>query len=112
MFLAFLVEDPVRDTVVKALASYTGIAALVVALVGGLKLMFKEKIDGKEPLLALGLTFVIGAVAKLVLPAIYGENRLDSWALHTIVLLVVAVVAKGLHDGPLSALKGKEKSDE
>lgn len=106
--LMLIGDDPVRDAVLKALASYTGIAALVVALVGGLKLMFKEKINGKEPLFALGLTFLVGIAAKLALPEVYGANRVDSWALHLIVLLVVAVVAKGLHDGPLNAFKGKE----
>jgi hypothetical protein len=106
-----LQPDPVRDAVLLALASYGGIAGLVVILVSGLKKFWKSKIEGREPMVAVALTYVLGCAAKAILP-VYGGNNPKSWALHLIVLLVVAVGAKGIHDGVLNAFIKKEKKGE
>lgn len=100
-------DDPIRAAVLKAIGSYAGIAGLVVALVGGLKLMMHDRIKGKEPLLALGATYIVGILAKLALPAVYGPHTIESWALHVLALLVVVVGVKGLHDGVVNALRKK-----
>lgn len=100
--------DPVREAVLKSLASYMGIAGLVVALVGGIKAMWKTWTAGKEPMLALLLTYLTGAVAKLALPAVYPGKDVVSWTLHLFVLLVVATGANVVHDKVVNAMKGKD----
>jgi hypothetical protein len=100
-----VIEDPVREAVVKALASYTGLAGLVVALVAGIKHLWPTWVDKKEPVIALFLTYLLGIVAKLSLPSVYGGNDFGSWALHLVVLLVVAVGAKQLHDSVINAFR-------
>jgi len=105
---ASMQPDPVRDAVLIALASYGGVAGLVVLLVSGIKKMWKAWIDGKEPVVALVLTYVLGGAAKFVLPGVYGGNDVKSWVLHLIVLLIVAVGAKGIHDGVINAFAKKE----
>jgi len=102
--------DPVRDAVLLALASYGGIAGLVVLLVSGLKAVLKAKVDGKEPVMSVILTYVLGCSAKFGLPGVYGGNDLKSWSLHLVILLVVAVGAKGIHDGVLNAFIKKEEA--
>lgn len=97
MLLA-LVDDPVRDAVVKALASYVGIAGLVVFLVQGIKHLWPAWTADKEPMIALILTYALGITAKLSMSSIYGGNEASLWALHMVVLLVVAIGAKQLHD--------------
>ena len=110
--LLTLADDPVRLTLMKALASYAGIAALVVALVGGLKKFWKTAVDGKEPFLALGLTFVLGVTAKLCLADVYGPNTVDGWAFHAVALFVVAILGKGIHDAVWNPLVGKSEEDK
>lgn len=108
MLLLMLTDDAVRDSVLKALTSYGGIAVLVVALVGGLKILWREWIDGKEPAVAAISTLLLGIAAKICLPDVYGSGTLQSWTLHVIVLIFVAVGAKGIHDGVLPLFKKPE----
>ncbi|MGH9389547.1 MAG: hypothetical protein ACRD1Z_08020, partial [Vicinamibacteria bacterium] len=98
---------PVKDFVLKFLASYAGIVAGVAFLVSGLKWSFKKIVEGREPLWAIGLTFVVGIVAKAVMPGVYGENSFSSWMLHLVVLLFVAIGAQTFHDKMLNPLMGK-----
>ena len=110
MFLALIEEvkaDPVKDFVLKFLASYAGIVAGVAFLVSGLKWSFKKIVEGREPLWAIGLTFIIVIVAKFVMPGIYGANSLSSWGLHLVILLFVAIGAQHFHDKIMNPLMGK-----
>lgn len=75
--------------------SYAGIVAAVIALVGGLKKMFKSWVDGKEPHLGLGLTMIIGIAAKLT---VAGSFVGVSWVNHVVALLIAAAGAKLGHD--------------
>lgn len=101
-------EDATREMVKRLLASYGGLSILVVGVLSGMKSMWDKWVPGKEPALAVILTFVFGIAAKLLMPAVYGENTLGAWGLHGIILLLVAVGAKGIHDGVINAFK-KEK---
>jgi len=109
---ALLVADPLLEAVKTAIASYAGLAALVVALVGALKTAFPAWTRGKEPFLGLVLTYVTGIAAKLAMPAIYGPHTVESWSLHALCLLVVAVGAKGIHDGVVNALRRLKDEDD
>lgn len=108
--MAIMNVDPVRDAILQALASYGGIALLVVALVAGAKRLWKTWVDGKEPALGVVFTYTLGVVAKIVLPDVYGGADARSWSLHLVVLLFVAIGAKGVHDGVINAFtKGDPK---
>lgn len=111
--LALIGDDVIRDAVVKALASYTGLAGLVVVLVEGVKRLWPAWADAKEPMIAFFLTYLLGIAAKLSMPSIYGGNDLGSWGLHLVVLLVVAIGAKNLHDGLINPLlRGKDVAEK
>ena len=101
-------DDAVRDSVLKALTSYGGIAVLVAALVSGIKTLWKNWVDGKEPAVAAIVTILLGVAAKICLPDVYGVNSLQSWTLHLIILIFVAVGAKGVHDALFNAFKKVE----
>jgi len=95
--------DPVKELVLRFLLSYGGIAGGVSFLVEGLKAMFKDRISGREPVLVILLAFALGSAAKALLP-VYGPNTLNSWGLHELILIFVAVGAAAFHDGFLSVL--------
>jgi hypothetical protein len=95
--------DPIRDAILQALASYGGIALLVVALVAGAKRLWKTWVDGKEPALGVIFTYALGVIAKIALPEVYGGTDAKAWSLHLVVLLFVAIGAKGVHDGVINA---------
>jgi len=105
MMLLAVADDAVRDSILKSLASYGGIAFLVVALVGGLKTLWRTWADGKEPQIAAIATLLLGTAAKICLPEVYGPHTLQAWTLHLIVLIFVAVGAKGVHDAVLPLFK-------
>jgi hypothetical protein len=96
-------NDPVKELILRFLLSYGGIAGGVSFLVEGLKTMFKEKISGREPVIVILLAFVLGSAAK-ALTTVYGPNTLDSWGLHELILVFVAVGAAAFHDKFLSVL--------
>lgn len=97
--------DPAADQFKALLASYAGLTIAVTVVVSSLKAMWKTWIEGKEPAVAVILTYVLGIVAKIALPAVYGTNTVGSWALHSVLLLLVAGGAKLTHDGVLNAFK-------
>lgn len=110
--LAALVQDPksdpVKDAVLGFLASYGGLAMGVTFLISGLKALWKTFIKGKEPVVCIALSYIVGTVAKLVTP-VYGPDTFKSWALHLLILAFVAVGAGAFHDGFVNAITGKKK---
>ena len=107
--MALAAGDPMRDIVVQMLASYGGLSVAVALLVGGIKRLWPVWIDKKEAAIAVLATFVLGTLAKVALPVVYGLHTLESWGLHCICLLFVAVGAKGLHDGVVNPFTKTEK---
>jgi len=103
------VEDPVRETVLKFLASYGGLAVLVTFLVSGMKALWRPWVEKKEGHLTIALSFPIGIVAKLATD-FYGPGNFASWALHIFILAFVAVGSAAFHDKFLNALQGKNTS--
>jgi hypothetical protein len=104
--LADVQSDPVKELVMKFLLSYGGIAGGVSFLVEGLKGMFKNFVSGRENVLVIVFTFVLGSAAKLLMPGIYGANTASAWGLHELILIFVAVGAAAFHDKFLSVLTG------
>lgn len=98
--------DPVKELVLRFLLSYGGIAGGVSFLVEGLKMIFKGKIDGREPVLVIVFSFLLGSAAKLLMPNVYGTNTMSAWGLHELILVFVAVGAAAFHDKFLSVLTG------
>lgn len=96
-------NDPVKELVLRFLLSYGGIAGGVSFLVEGLKAMFKDRISGREPVIVILLAFILGSAAKALVP-VYGPNTLNSWGLHELILVFVAVGAAAFHDKFLSVL--------
>lgn len=96
-------SDPIKELVLRFLLSYGGLAGGVSFLVEGFKMMAKDRISGKEPILVIVLTFVLGSAAKALVPA-YGPNTMNSWGLHELILVFVAVGAAAFHDKFLSVL--------
>lgn len=96
--------DPVKELVLKFLLSYGGIAGGVSFLTEGLKALFKKFVDGREPILVIVLTFVMGSVAKFLSPDVFGPNTVNAWGLHELILVFVAVGAATFHDKFLSVL--------
>lgn len=106
--------DPVKEIVLRFLLSYGGIATGVSFLVEGLKGLFKSKVDGKEPIIVIALSFIIGLAAKGLVPDVYGPNTPKAWALHGLILIFVAIGAAAFHDKFLSVLTSflpKKSSD-
>lgn len=90
--------------------SYTGIVLLVVAVVGGLKKMFKTWVSGKEPHLGLAITFLVGIVAKLTITGAFAKV---DWVNHSVALLIAAAGAKLGHDYFINQIiAGKPSPDE
>ncbi|MGE5664696.1 MAG: hypothetical protein ACM31I_10235 [Deltaproteobacteria bacterium] len=90
--------------------TYTGIAAIVIALIGGAKKMFKTWVDGKEPHLGLAITMILGIVAKL---AVAGAFDKVNWVNHVVALLITAAGAKIGHDYFVNQIiAGKPSPDE
>jgi len=108
--LSFVLEDkadPIKELVLQFLASYLGIVAGVAFLVSGFKWAMKKLVEGREPFWAIGLTFVLGTLAKLTMPGVYGANTVQAWGLHEVILLFAAVGAQQFHDKIMNPLMGK-----
>lgn len=103
-FLTDEKTDPVKELVLKFLLSYAGIAAGVSFLTEGLKGMFKSFVDGREPIIVIILTFVMGSAAKLLSPDVFGPKTATGWGLHELILVFVAVGSAAFHDKFLSVL--------
>lgn len=96
--------DPVKELVLRFLLSYGGIAGGVSFLVEGLKVLFKNRVSEREPILVIVLAFVLGSAAKALLPGVYGPNTANAWGLHELILVFVSVGAAAFHDKFLSVL--------
>lgn len=84
--------DMDMNTTEKALASLTGISAIVLAVVGGLKALFSEWVKGKEPVLALVAAYALTLAAKL-------SGILDAgWVTVSYAPILIAVAAQLGHD--------------
>lgn len=87
------------------LVTYPGLMAAVVAIVGGLKKLFPAWIDGKEPIMGLALSYVLGISTKLFIPLAFAKVH---WIVFLVSLLFVAVGAKLGHDHLLNeVIKGQ-----
>lgn len=100
-------EDPARDAVLKFLGSYGGLAIGVAVLISGLKSLWPDWVKGKEPKLGVLLTILLGVAAKIVVPAVYGPHTIQSWTLHAVVLVFVAIGAGAFHDYVINAVVKK-----
>lgn len=87
------------------LKSYGGIMLLVTGLIGFIKSMWRAWVDGKEPIIALGLTIAMGVAAKLL-----GNFQNVDWVGHSIALLLSAGGAGLFHDKISSPIIGAAKS--
>lgn len=94
-------------------ATYFGLSAAVVGVMGALKKLFPSWIEGKEAHLGLALSYVIGVSTKLFMPGAYEKVH---WIPFLLSLLLVAVGAKIGHDHLLNeVIKGQspdKKLDE
>jgi len=90
------------------LVTYPGLMAAVVAIIGALKKLFPTWIDGKEPVLGLVSSYVLGISTKLFMPGAYMKVH---WIVFLVSLLVVAAGAKWGHDVLLNQIiKNKSSS--
>lgn len=97
-------NDPVKELVLKFLLSYGGLVGGVSFLLEGLKMLFKNFVSGREPILVIVLSFFLGASAKLLMVDVYGPNTRTAWGLHLLILVFVAVGAAAFHDKFLAVL--------
>lgn len=91
------------------LVTYPGLAAAVVAVVGALKKFFPAWLEGKEPHLALALSYVLGIAAKLTIPGAFKDVH---WVVYLVSLLVVAAGAKFGHDFIVNQIIKKPEGGE
>lgn len=78
-----------------SLVTYAGLAALTMLLISSLKHMWKKKIKGKEPIIALAAPLLIGAIVKV---SGLGFQEV-SWVAHiTTLLLADGIGSQMLHD--------------
>jgi hypothetical protein len=108
--LAAVVADAAKDDAIKTLvlgflASFLGIATGCAFLFEGVKMVLPKLVTGRENLLVLLLTLVLGAAAKWLMPSIYGATDKKSWALHMISLVFVAIIGMMFHDKLMDAVK-------
>jgi len=78
--------------------TYAGIAAAVWGAVGFLKGLWKEKLNGKEPLVAMGLAVIIGIAAKLLGAFDGPKTGAESWIGHLVALIGAGIGSGLLHD--------------
>jgi len=111
MLLMPFMEDAKKDVILEMvmtfLASYVGLAGGVSLLIELLKMLWKDWVKPKAPALCIVFTFGLGAVAKALMPEVYGANTLKSWTLHAVILIFVAALAAVFHDRLWNVVKGK-----
>lgn len=91
------------------LVTYPGLSLAVVAVIGALKKLFPNWINGKEPVLGLISSYVLGISTKLFMPGAYEKVH---WIVFLISLLVVAAGAKWGHDVLLNQVIKNKVTDE
>lgn len=90
------------------LASFAGLAFVIPMLVGVLKKLFSKWIAGREPMLCVVLTYLIGVTAKRTVPGAFGGV---GWLTLLVSLLIVAGLAAQVHDFAINKVfKGKDDS--
>lgn len=82
------------------LLSFGGLSMVVPMIVGGVKKLWKNWIDGKEPVIALALTYVLGISAKLAAPdlAFGGQKGGMGWLVILVGLFFSWLGALSVHD--------------
>jgi hypothetical protein len=91
------------------LASFAGLAVVIPMLVGVIKGLFKQWITGREPMLCVALTFLVGIVAKQTIPGAFGGV---GWLTLLISLLIVAGLAAQVHDFAVNkVMRGRDGSE-
>jgi hypothetical protein len=91
------------------LFSLGGLAIVVPMIVGGLKKLWTSWIDGKEPLIAFIVTYVLGFAAKFTAKAVAFQGL--SWLGLVVGLFFVALAATQIHDTVINKIiKGKDDS--
>jgi len=83
------------------LGTYVGLSAAVIGAIGGLKKLFPTWINGKEPVLGLVFSYVLGIATKLFIPGAYKDVN---WVIFLLSLLVVVAGAKFGHDHLLNTV--------
>lgn len=87
-------------------ASFGGLILIVPMVVGALKKLFPSWIVGKEPMVAVVVTYVVGVAAKLTIPGAFGGV---GWLGLMIGLLLSSVASMTVHDQLVNkVIKGKE----
>lgn len=111
MALIGVLEDAKKDVILELvmtfLASYLGLAGGVSLLVELLKMLWKDWVKPKAPAFTIIFTFILGPIAKVLLPDTYGPNNFKAWVLHVVILVFVAVLASVFHDKFWNAIKSK-----
>lgn len=88
------------------LASFGGLILIIPMLVGAIKKLFKTWVSGREPMLCVVLTYLVGIAAKFTIPGAFGGV---GWLTLLIGLLLSAVAAMTVHDKLVNqVLKDKE----
>jgi hypothetical protein len=100
-------KDVILELVMTFLASYAGLAGGVSLLVELLKMLWKDWVKPKAPALTIVLAFVLGALAKALMPEMYGPGTFKAWTLHFVILVFVAVLAAVFHDKFWNSVKSK-----
>jgi uncharacterized membrane protein len=81
------------------LMSWGGLMLIVPIIVSLVKTLVPKWTDGKEPILAVGLSYLLGIAGKISMKTAFGtSNTVAGWTTFLIGLLFVAVMAMQLHD--------------
>lgn len=90
---------PIKDL---DLATYGGLVLAVALIIETVKRLWKKWAKGKEAILAVAFSYIIGVAAKLSISGAYASV---SWIYHVVLLLFVAVGAMIAHDKAKEILK-------
>lgn len=88
------------------LGTYFGLSAAVIAVIGALKKLFPAWIVGKEPVIGLVSSYVLGISVKLFMTGSYKDVH---WVIFLLSLLIVAAGAKFGHDHLLNTIVKNKK---
>jgi hypothetical protein len=105
MAIADAKDDAIKTMVLGFLSGYLGIATGTAFLFEGVKMSVPKIVTGRENILVLLLTFVLGSLAKWLIPSVYGETDTRAWVLHLVSLVFVAILGMMFHDKLMDAVK-------
>ena len=81
------------------LMSWGGLMIVVPLVVSLLKTLIPKWANGKEPMIAVALSYILGIAGKLSVKTAFGtSNTVAGWTTFLIGLLFVSVMAMQLHD--------------